>query len=90
VEWRRAARLAPLIRAIYDRADRIRTAELDRIEGRLDALTAEDRAAVEAATAAIVKKLLHAPVVRAKELAEDDAEVRLLARLFGLDPPPSP
>ena len=45
---------------------------------------------VEAATEAIVKKLLHGPVVRAKELAEDDAEIRLLARLFGLDPPPSP
>jgi glutamyl-tRNA reductase len=87
-DWRRAARLAPLIQGLYDRADRIRRAELDRIQARLAGLSAEDRAAVEAATAAIVKKLLHRPVVRAKELSEDDAEVRLLARLFDLEPPP--
>jgi glutamyl-tRNA reductase len=87
-EWRRAARLAPLIRALYDRAEQARRAELDKVEGRLTALTEDERAAVEAATSAIVKKLLHRPVVRAKELSEDDAEVRLLARLFDLDPPP--
>ena len=63
-------------------------AELERVESRLTALTDDEREAVEAATSAIVKKLLHRPVVRAKELSEDDAEVRLLARLFDLDPPP--
>ncbi|MFN2545106.1 MAG: glutamyl-tRNA reductase [Actinomycetota bacterium] len=87
-EWRRAARLAPMLRELYDRAERVRRAELDRVDARLSALTEEERAAVDAATAAIVKKLLHRPVVRAKGLAEDDADVRALARLFGLEPPP--
>ena len=87
-EWRRAARLAPLIRDLYDRAESARRAELEKVESRLTALTDDEREAVEAATSAIVKKLLHRPVVRAKELSEDDAEVRLLARLFDLDPPP--
>ena len=87
-QWRRSARLAPLIQTLYDRAERVRTAELGRVESRLTALTDEEREAVEVATSAIVKKLLHRPVVRAKELSEDDAEVRLLAQLFDLDPPP--
>jgi len=88
-QWRRAARLAPLIQGLYDRADRIRRAELDRVQARLASLSDDERAAVEAATEAIVKKLMHGPVIRAKALAEDDAEVRLLARLFGFDPPES-
>jgi glutamyl-tRNA reductase len=87
-QWRRASRLAPLIQAMYDNAERVRRAELGRVESRLTALTDEEREAVEAATSAIVKKLLHRPVVRAKELSEDDAEVRILAQLFDLDPPP--
>jgi glutamyl-tRNA reductase len=86
-EWRRAARLAPVIQALYDRAEHVRRAELDRVQARLASLSREERAAVEAATEAIVKKLLHGPVVRVKELTEDDAELRLLARMFGLEPP---
>jgi len=88
-EWRRAARLAPVIQALYDRAEGVRRAELDRVQARLASLSKDERAAVDAATEAIVKKLLHGPVVRAKELSEDDAELRLLARLFGLEPPPA-
>jgi glutamyl-tRNA reductase len=65
----------------------VRRAELDRVHARLASLSREERAAVEAATEAIVKKLLHGPVVRAKELTDDDAELRLLARMFGLEPP---
>jgi glutamyl-tRNA reductase len=88
-EWRRTARLAPVIQALYDRAEHVRRAELDRVRARLASLSKEERAAVEAATEAIVKKLLHGPVVRTKALTEDDAELRLLARLFGLEPPPA-
>src|SRR5207245_1223689 len=87
-EWRRTARLAPLLQGLYERAERVRRTELGKVESRLTALTDEERDAVEAATRAIVKKLLHRPVVRAKALSEDDAEARMLARLFDLDPPP--
>jgi glutamyl-tRNA reductase len=89
-EWRRASRLAPVIRALYDRAEWIRSAELRRAGGKLEHLSEEERAAVEAATRAIVAKLLHHPVVRAKQIGEgDDVDIRLLARLFDLEPPPS-
>ena len=52
------------------------------------ALSAQDREAVDAATRAIVAKLLHRPVVRAKELHDaGDLRARLLAELFDLKPP---
>jgi glutamyl-tRNA reductase len=86
-EWRRAERLAPLLQQLYDRSEGVRRAEIAKVASRLTALTDEEREAVEAATQAIVKKLLHRPVTHAKQLSEDDAEVSMLAQLFDLDPP---
>jgi glutamyl-tRNA reductase len=89
--WRRATRLAPVIEGLYQRGERVRRRELERVRARLADLTDEERAAVEAATRAIVAKLLHDPVVRAKALSDGaDHQARLLAQLFGLeDPPPA-
>lgn len=81
---RRAARLAPLLQALYERGERVRQAELRRAGARLARLSEEERAAVDAVTRAVVKKLLHRPAVRAKE---DDGTARALAELFGLEPP---
>ena len=87
--WRRAARLAPVIEQLYARGERVRQAELERVRARLAGLSDDQRRAVEAATRAIVAKLLHNPVVRTKE-GGDPAEQQavLLARLFGLEDPP--
>ena len=65
--WRRAAALAPLIYALKEKGERIRAAELGRARSKLAELSDDERDAVEAATKAIVAKLLHHPVVRAKE-----------------------
>ena len=90
-QWRRAARLAPVIEALYERGERIRRSELARARARLAGLTEEERAAVDATTRAIVAKLLHDPVVRAKAMPEGgDQQARLLARLFGLEEPGDP
>ena len=86
VSWRRSARMAPVIEELYGRAERIRRAELERLRSRLAGLSEEERQAVDAATRAIVAKLLHQPVVRTKGGYES---ARLLARLFGLEEPPS-
>jgi len=86
--WRRASELAPVIQQLYEGAERVRRAELDRARARLAGLSAQEREAVEAATKAIVAKLLHGPVVRAKELHDaGDLRARLLAELFDLKPP---
>jgi len=86
--WRRAVRLAPVIQGIYDRGEQVRTREVERLRARLSSLSDEELEAVDAATKAIVAKLLHAPVARAK--ADDqDARAAALADLFGLELPPA-
>jgi glutamyl-tRNA reductase len=85
---RRTARLAPVIRALHERGESIRAAELERLGARLASLPERDREAVEALTERIVRRLLHDPVVRLKELAGrggDEPAARALADLFGLD-----
>lgn len=87
---RRTARLAPLIEALHARGESVRASELRRLAGRLDALSDREREAVEAATRRIVRRLLHDPVVRLKDLAgrgAEDVSARVLAELFGLEPP---
>ena len=75
-------------------AEQVRRAELDRARAVLDRLDPRDRAAVEAMTRAVVKKLLHRPLSRARELAKAGAmtEAELLLAALGADeaPPPPP
>jgi len=62
-----AREAAPLVTALHERAEEIRRGELARLDGRLRSLDDEQRAAVEALTKAIVRKLLHEPTVRLKD-----------------------
>jgi glutamyl-tRNA reductase len=85
---RRSRRLAPLIRALHARGERVRADELTRLAPKLAALSDRDRETVEALTQRIVARLLHEPTVRLKDLAGRrlaDAPARTLAELFGLE-----
>jgi glutamyl-tRNA reductase len=85
---RRAAGLAPLIEALHQRGEEIRSAEVRRLAARLAALPDRDRKAVEALTRRIVRRLLHDPVVQLKDLAArgvGQPAARTLAELFDLD-----
>jgi glutamyl-tRNA reductase len=87
---RREARLAPLIEALHERGEEVRAAEIRRLASRLAGLSETDRRAVDAATRRIVRRLLHDPVTRLKDLAGrglDDPHAQALAELFGLDLP---
>jgi glutamyl-tRNA reductase len=78
----------PVIVSLRRRAEQIRTAELARANGKLDALAPAERRAVEAMTAQIVNKLLHAPTVRIKAVADRADRERYAAaleHLFGLE-----
>lgn len=85
---RRAARLAPLIRALRSRGDAVARAELARTLPRLAELSERERRAMEGLAAGIVAKLLHDPIVRLKAAspASADALARALAELFDIDP----
>ena len=86
IEWRRSLEVVPLLVELRKRADEIRRAEIDKARGRLGPLTPDQEKALEAATSAIVNKLLHAPTVRLKELAgHGEADhVGIVRRLFDL------
>jgi glutamyl-tRNA reductase len=87
VASRRAARLAPLIEALHARGEGVRAAELRRTAARLQGLSDREREAVDALSRGIVRKLLHDPVVRLKDLAGrgvEDPHAQALIELFGL------
>jgi glutamyl-tRNA reductase len=64
-----AREAAPLVTALHQHAEAVRSAELDRLASRLSGLDDAQRAAVEALTKGIVAKLLHEPTVRLKDAA---------------------
>jgi glutamyl-tRNA reductase len=85
----RAMRVAPTVTALRAKADALVSAELERLTGRLPDLAERERAEVAQAVHRVVEKLLHAPTVRVKELAESpggDHYADALRELFELDP----
>ncbi|MBW2577259.1 MAG: NAD(P)-binding domain-containing protein [Deltaproteobacteria bacterium] len=85
--WFSALRAVPTIRGLRDRAEGIRTRELEKTLGRLE-LGDKEQSAVDALTKAIVNKIMHAPVSRLKQEAEREGGMAYLetARvLFALD-----
>jgi len=79
-----ARQLAPLVVALRQRGDRLRTAELERFRSRLAGLDAGEREAVEDLTAALLAKMLHEPTVRLKEAAGTPRGDRLAEALRAL------
>jgi glutamyl-tRNA reductase len=79
-----AREAAPLVASLRQRADEVRLAELERQGSRLADLTPEQREAVEAATRAVLAKLLHQPTVALKAAAGTPKGDRLAEALRDL------
>jgi glutamyl-tRNA reductase len=86
LDWLRSREVAPLLAELRRRGEEIRRAEIEKARRRLGTLTPEQEQALEAATAAIVNKLLHAPTVQLKEAARDGRGdmMGLIRRVLGL------
>ncbi|MGH3695646.1 MAG: glutamyl-tRNA reductase [Pseudonocardiaceae bacterium] len=85
----RAAEVTPTVAALRKRAAEVVDAELLRLEGRLPRLDAAVRDELARTVRRVVDKLLHAPTVRVKQLAESgggEAYADALRELFELDP----
>ncbi len=80
--------VVPTIVSLQEHLETVRQAEIDRVRGRLGALTPEQELAVEALTRGIVNKIMHTPITTLKSAARDSAEVTtvvdLVRKLFGL------
>ncbi len=86
-DWMAALRVVPAITSLRDHAERIRTAELRRMEPRWDALSPADRERLDTVTRGMLNKLLHEPTVRLKQLAATDESApyaEAVTELFGL------
>jgi glutamyl-tRNA reductase len=87
LEWQKSLDVVPILIELRRRADEIRRREVERARKRLGPLTPEQDAALDAATSAIVNKLLHGPTVHLKEIARNGfaaEQVALIRRLLGL------
>jgi glutamyl-tRNA reductase len=87
--WLAALEVVPAITQLRALAEQIRVGELERMEGRWDALSEADRERLDQLTRSMLNKLLHLPTVRLKELAAekgDAAHVAAMNELFGLTP----
>jgi glutamyl-tRNA reductase len=85
----RADRVAPTVVALRERAQQVVDAELRRLLGRLPDADQQVVREVRTTVERVVDKLLHAPTVRVKELAEapgGDSYADALRELFALDP----
>ncbi len=86
--WLRAREVEPVISSLRQRAELVRTSELDRLAPKLSSLDDKQRQAVEALTRGIVNTLLHDPTIRLKQLADSQAAehaVGALRDLFDLE-----
>lgn len=86
LDWLRSREVAPLLAELRRRGEEIRRGEIEKARRRLGTLTAEQEQALEAATAAIVNKLLHTPTVQLKQAARDGRGdvMSLIRRMLGL------
>ena len=85
--WYASLEVIPVIRAMRERAERLRAAELERVLARLD-LDETGREALDDFSRRMLNKLLHLPTVRLREGAAGGRAAELvdaLRYLYGLD-----
>ncbi len=86
--WLESLEVVPTIAAIRDKAEVIRTAELEKALKRLGGLSDKERQTVEALSCAIVNKMLHGPTARLKQAAgtkDGFSMVETARHLYGLE-----
>ena len=84
MSWWDSRLVIPTITALRDRAEDIRQAELAKTFGHLPNLSVEERRRIDALTSAIVKKLLHQPIMSLKDAQSQPDRVDAIRELFAL------
>jgi glutamyl-tRNA reductase len=89
--WYSGLAVVPTIRALRDRGEAVRQAELERALKQLSHLSPEDQLAIDALTRSLVNKVLHAPTARLRQAAGNGRGTGVLDTvryLFELDAGP--
>jgi glutamyl-tRNA reductase len=82
--WWQQRSLAPTISALRERAEDIRRAEVAKTLGRRPGFSDEDRQRIDALTSAIVKKMLHEPIMALKDPDCQPDRIEAICDLFAL------
>jgi glutamyl-tRNA reductase len=86
--WYASLAVVPTIRALRDRGEELRRAEMERALRQLSHLSPEDQLAIDALTRSLVNKVLHAPTARLRDAAGNGRGTGVLDTvryLFALD-----
>lgn len=92
-EWMNTLNVVPTIVALREKAEEIRLNELQKTFSHLPGMEDKDRQAIEALTEAIVKKLLHDPILFLKKKSERNTKelfVDFTQQLFNLSDSAAP
>ncbi len=86
VRWMSSLDSVPTIVALRQKAEEIKTEELEKLKSRINDLDEDKMKAVEYMAAAIINKLIHPPTVALKEDTEDrDELIAMIKKLYGID-----
>lgn len=85
MEWWAVQQAVPTIRALRERAEAIRDAEIRRALARCPELSPQQRETVVALSTAIINKLLHEPIVALRDPEAGSELVTAVRRLFNID-----
>jgi len=80
--------VVPTILSLQEQCETIRQAEIDRIRGKLGAITPDQEAAIDALTRGIVNKLLHTPITTLKSSTTEPEAATIhdiIRRIFNLN-----
>jgi len=84
MSWWHSLEAVPTITALVSKAERIRRTQLTRTLSRMQ-MSDEDRAAIDAMTQAIVKRILHDPIRSLRNGEQGDNHIQAVQELFDLD-----
>jgi glutamyl-tRNA reductase len=86
--WLRARQAGPVIATLQEQLERVRAGELERVRGKLGALTPQQEEALETLTRGIINKIAHGPIAELRREAgapEGSPVIDMIRRMFRLD-----
>jgi len=86
-EWLGSLEVLPTLAALRERGRAIAEQVVRENEGRWESMSERDRDRVEAIAQAIVKRVLHEPTLRMKQMTDERVHLRMqvVRELFGLE-----
>ena len=83
--WMRARSVGPVIVDLQESLERLRTAEIERMRGKLGPLTPQQEQAIEQLTRGIIAKIAHGPIAALRRNAGDATIIDRIRNIFRLD-----